>query len=592
MVERSFQESPEETETPTSHSSDADAAGAMRELRELLLGEDRETMSRLQAWLDDPRRRAEDVSLILPDSIALRTRRDHKLTKALAPTVEEVLHVSVKKNPATIADALFPIFGPAIRKAIANAFKELVQALNQALEYSLSVKGLKWRWEALRTGKSFAEVVLSHTLLYRVEQVFLIHRHTGLLLHHVAAPSVAPDAADADMVSGMLTAIQDFVRDSFGAKASEALESLEVGDLTVWVEQGPQALLATVIRGNAPQDFRAVLQDAIETIHLQQAEALATFQGDAAPFEASRPVLESCLRVQLEEREKKTSPWLWAAIALVVAALGVWAFFTVRGNWRWQDYLTRLRAEPGLVVVADHRSGGKYHLTGLRDPLAADPQAILQSTPLDPQTVVSRWEAFQSSHPDFVMRRAAALLQPPPPVRLQFADGVLSASGIASQEWIAEARRLTPMLAGVSEFRDAELVSADEANRQLARLREGVETAVIRFAVGSAEITADQQAVIGELAAAVNRLLEFAPLVNKQVVVGISGYTDKSGSEGINQRLEQERADNVLAALTATGINANNLSVVRLSPSDNRTRAFDRKVSFAVTVTDAPEAPR
>jgi OOP family OmpA-OmpF porin len=71
------------------------------------------------------------------------------------------------------------------------------------------------------------------------------------------------------MVSGMLTAIQDFVHDSFASPDGEALEDLRVGDLAVWVERGPQAVLAAVIRGNAPQDLRTVFQEALERIHLQ-----------------------------------------------------------------------------------------------------------------------------------------------------------------------------------------------------------------------------------------------------------------------------------------------------------------------------------
>jgi OOP family OmpA-OmpF porin len=58
---------------------------------------------------------------------------------------------------------------------------------------------------ALRTGTSFAEVVLLNTLLYRVEQVFLIERESGLLLQHVRSAAVRTE--DADMVAGMLTAI-------------------------------------------------------------------------------------------------------------------------------------------------------------------------------------------------------------------------------------------------------------------------------------------------------------------------------------------------------------------------------------------------
>ena len=62
-----------------------------------------------------------------------------------------------------------------------------MQSFNHALEHSMSWRGLKWRMEAWRTGRSFAEVVLCHTLVFRVEQVFLIHQPTGLLIQHIVA---------------------------------------------------------------------------------------------------------------------------------------------------------------------------------------------------------------------------------------------------------------------------------------------------------------------------------------------------------------------------------------------------------------------
>jgi hypothetical protein len=56
----------------------------------------------------------------------------------------------------------------------------MMQSFNQTIDHSLSFKGLAWRIEAWRTGRPFAEVVLLHTLRFRVEQLFLIHRDTGL----------------------------------------------------------------------------------------------------------------------------------------------------------------------------------------------------------------------------------------------------------------------------------------------------------------------------------------------------------------------------------------------------------------------------
>src|SRR5258708_18623069 len=135
---------------------------------------------------------------------------------------------------------------------------------------------------------------MMETLVYGVEQVFLIHKETGLLLKQVSAGGSA--VQDADMVSGMLTAIQDFVHDSFSTRRDDQLETLQVGELTVWIEQGPLAVLAGVIRGNAPIELRTIFREALERIHLQYGAAMKEFKGDAAPFASAAEMLEECLQ--------------------------------------------------------------------------------------------------------------------------------------------------------------------------------------------------------------------------------------------------------------------------------------------------------
>src|SRR5271167_116752 len=191
----------------------------LAELRAILLGPDRAAWESMRQRLDNPRRRTEDVASVLADAVRLRS--DAKLRRALQPLLEESLQLSVQSNPRMLADALFPIFGKAIRKAITSELDGMLQSLSQTLEQSFSWRSFEWRWESVRTGKPYAEIVVLRSLLYRVEQVFLIHRSSGLLLQHVAAPSpgAPPGAApaetkDPEMISGMLTAIQDFVRDS------------------------------------------------------------------------------------------------------------------------------------------------------------------------------------------------------------------------------------------------------------------------------------------------------------------------------------------------------------------------------------------
>ena len=173
--------------------------------------------------VDDPERLAEAIGRVLPTAIAQATG-DARLGHVLAPAMEKRDESSIRSDPHTLVNILYPLILPAIRKSIGETIDATFQSLNQSLKYSLTWRGLRWRWEAWRTRTSFAEVVLKHTLVFQVEHVFLIHRHTGLLISHVAAENAA--SQDPQIVSSMLVAIQDFVRDSFSGAEQQGLDTL------------------------------------------------------------------------------------------------------------------------------------------------------------------------------------------------------------------------------------------------------------------------------------------------------------------------------------------------------------------------------
>ncbi len=229
---------------------------------------------------------------MLAQAIATRDSQDDRLVVALRPVVEKALRASIQTDPKFAVDLLFPLIGPAIRKAAAEALRSMVASFGQALAMTFSWRYIKWRIEAIRTGQPFAEVVFLHTLVYRVEQLFLLHRSSGLALRHLSAAGVVTQ--DADMVAGMLTAIQDFVHDSFG-NDGDMLESFRVGELGVWIEQGPHAVVAAVVRGIPPVDFSALLRTQVELVERDYGPELARFDGDTAPFEQVDVYLAPCM---------------------------------------------------------------------------------------------------------------------------------------------------------------------------------------------------------------------------------------------------------------------------------------------------------
>jgi outer membrane protein OmpA-like peptidoglycan-associated protein len=560
----------------------------LTELRNLLLAPEQAQLAKLQERLNETEFRAEEVGQVLPEAIRLASSRNRELSTALTPVVEEGIQASVKRDPKILVNAIFPLLGPAIRKAIAATLGTMIQSLNQTLEESFSIQGLKWRIEAFRAGKSFAEVVLLHTLLYRVEQVLLIHKKTGLLLQHVV--NTAVPVQDADMVSGMLTAIQDFVHDSFNLKKEEALETMQVGELTVWIEPGPEAVLVGVIRGNAPYQLRSIFQETIESIHRQHGSLLTSFQGNSAAFEICRPDLESRLQVQYaSHRKKPTFVPLLVIAGLMLGAVGLWSFLSARSHQRWRLYLERLRAEPGLLVVAAEESWGKYSVSGLRDPLAVDPSKLLKETNIDAAQVISRWQPFQSAVPQFVLARAKSLLNPPGTVTLQFENGILRAVGAAPQEWITESRRLAPFISGVAQFQHH--VSVDSDVSQTQSLKKQIEKQAVHFVEGGSQFVPNEEEILQTLVEEVRRMQKAARSLKQTLHLEIRGHTDGSGSEQMNRRLGQRRADRVLQFLVSRGFERAQLAAVSTGTNEPATReitesdrALNRRVTFHVTL--------
>ena len=625
--------------SPEHFSGDADS---LKRLRRLLLGPYQDRLDRLQERLDTPELHADDVSKILPEAIFLRSSRDQKIELALEPITAKAIRASIKKDRKILVDALFPVMGPAIRKAIASTLQGMIQSFNQILEHSLSFKGLKWRFEALRTRKPFAEVVLLHTLIYQVEQVFLIHKDTGLLLQHVVDRSVA--AQDPDLVSGMISAIKDFVQDSFGGSQEDNLETLRIGERNVWIEQGDRAILAAVIRGNPPMDFQLVLRDALDAIHYKQRDALETFDGDAAPFEEIHYILDDCLQAQFKEQKRKKSLVLWFLLVIVLGLLGFWVYHIYDDQRQWDRYLNRLRREPGVVVTGYEKKSGRYLIIGLRDPLAADPAKLLQEAGFNAESVSFKWEPYYSTYPDYANRRINGILKPPDSVSLNFADGVVTARGSALSPWLEEARKTTALLPWVKEFQSSEVVDIEARldppetvflrlndnmlvvygaaphawilkARQSARelpgisgyqdqdlvdtdwaavldIKERLEKRNVFFEAGLIKPSGGQENIILETVADIHRLESAARILHKRTYIELYGHADSSGSDEQNIDLSLERAESlrqifiskgVSVDLTVRGVGSRSPLKEALNSQD---RAYNRRVNLKVHLYD------
>lgn len=560
-------------------------------MRGVLFEREQVALARLQHKVDDPREFAGAVGAVLPAAFTLAAQ-DAQLGHAIAPTVERATQASIQKNPGTMVDILYPVMGPAIRKAIAESLEGSLQSVNQALKHSLSWRGLRWRIEAWRSGSTFGEVVLQHTAVFRVEHLFLIHRKTGLLLTHVARDDAT--TRDPQLVSAMLSAIQDFVRDSFdesgtGGTSGRSIDSLRLGDLLLWCEEGPQAFLAAVIHGNPPAMVRTRLGETLGAVHEQWRTALDEFNGDTAPFEETEQRLRPCLLSQDAESRRKVSPLMWAIPLALLVALGYWVTQRLIERQRVNAYIAALQDQPGIVVTGSERRDGKWLVSGLRDPLATPPEALLAQTKLDPSRIAGRWEPYQALHPAIILKRLQATLNPPPTVTLTQEAGGVRATGTATPYWTDKARAFLLTLPAGAPKVDLSALQ-DVQDPEYVRLHDAIQARLIHFENNVARPAPNQEAMLDAVAAEVRELIQVSRTFGFPVKVTIVGHADATGKENSNLALSLGRAEVVRSMLRTRGVDPTFLAVRGAGPleplkpgASEDELSMNRRVSFVVS---------
>ena len=218
------------------------------------------------------------------------------------------------------------------------------------------------------------------------------------------------------MVTSMLTAIQDFVRDSFRVESKAALDSVEIGDLTVWLERGPHAVLAGVIRGTAPMSLRAIFRNALELCHRDALDKLKSFSGDTDDLKEIRPCLESCLQVhqRIEER-RNVGTWLVLAAIVFTSGYFVRANIVTQRNraMRLAHAVEMIQRQEGVVLLDASQKDGRYRLRLLRDREAPAEIDILRQAGLRAEETEASFTPYLSTDQGLVLRRAQRALVPP-----------------------------------------------------------------------------------------------------------------------------------------------------------------------------------
>ncbi len=611
----------------------------LERLRHLLLRPEQQRLDELEGRDQSDAERARNIATLLPS--ALRQAADNgELGPALAGPLKEGLRQTIRQDAAGLAEVLFPIMGPSIRRAIAEALRDFVNNINGAVAQAVSWQGLRWRMEALRTGRPYGEVVLSHTLSYRVEQALLIHKHSGLVISKAELSSVV--ANDSDAFSAMLSAIQDFVSDSL--KGDSALSTIDMGERTIWIIRGPHAHLACIISGVPQKDLRGHLSNLLDAAHNRYGDLLAEFVGDPAPVAGIDEYTARCLDPLPTASTASPARWpAWALLALLLLAAGAWLLRPATADPPLQIYRA-LENQPGIAVQNIHQDGGTWVVTLLRDPLGPEPADILQNAGLSSASLRLQTHPYQSLAPTIVLRRARQQMRVPESVGTTLSDTTLVLQGSADSTWVTWLQHTTwpagishvntqalTVARGLRELRNdlPEGVTVEEINGSLllsgiapiAWIRElpawvghydvpplgdtsglkprewqqiqNVVADINRqrvYFTDVLEFGVSEQAHLQSIAAQLRDVFTLSSELGLTPTLVLTGYSDGLGTWERNQELRELRATKVREVLTAQGV-AGILTSTRVAPDFVPSNTVDlnlRRVDMQLDVGPEP----
>jgi len=535
----------------------------------------------------------EYVTEVVSEALNDRQQSDNSVSKIMVPIVEQAIEKSISQQRDKFIDFLYPLVGDLVRNFATAFFRDFIEKTNELIENSITVKSMKWRYQAWRSGVPFSRYVASQVYAFQTQQVLLIHKETGILLNSVSL-NLADDE-NSDLVSSMLTAISDFVNDSFSQNKgttpdgksipetkvdNQGLHEIRTNEFVLYVKQGPQAMLVAAVTGNISPIAKDKFQSTLEQIHAMYLPQLQTFDGDTTLFAPTYSDLSDCLLAE-EKSETKAKKKPWPAIAFLLLVFGALAYYFFL-SWQTSQLADEIYALPkdqGIVVNKNEVVGlQQIELTVLRDPSAI---SIKEWMTLGSITEKQRNDwilvteiPFVSLSEGLVQRRLGAFIdefntkhsvnaqanQTNTELRYDLSTNTISGQLSSTQNIIITAeiagiegiKQLAPQMdINVSENTQSDHIISQRA---LTLLSGNISQLQIAFGSNSAQITELQSSTLNAAVDAFKQLQTFANELDLSAKLLVLGASDNLGSARVNQALSIKRAENTADALVSLGI--------------------------------------
>ncbi len=182
-----------------------------------------------------------------------------------------------------------------VRQAVDNGFKVVDGAADKH-----SFKPFQMLVNALQEESS--EPILREEESTSFSEIFAVN-DAGMLL--ATARPEDEDEIDGDIFAGMLSAIQNFVKDSFdrSGESKAGLGRLEYGDMKILIEHGKSIYVAAVIKGKEHPEMKHTLGRTVKQIEREYAEMLEDWSGDMEEMACVQDKISSLSMIKYSVRK-------------------------------------------------------------------------------------------------------------------------------------------------------------------------------------------------------------------------------------------------------------------------------------------------
>ena len=491
----------------------------------------------------------------------------------MAPIMGKMIKEVVKNERDEIVDALYPVMGNMVGKFVAETFKNLMLEINQKVQSTFSFEMLKRKITAKIKGISETELLLqTSSRSYIIQNVFLIHKETGILISERTASGIA--SIEPEMVASMLTAIRSFVNDWISKNTNHfELNEIEFGDSTIRLEVAGCCYLAIVLKGTINLEGQQRIVKVLEQLVEKNSQIITNFNGDTQSLPMEEINLELDTLIQDEENQlvpTKTTSWIPLAIIALFLGAGslFWSYQSYLANSIENDIRSTIYKNPYLNLYAiDVEVDGKIVTLKGRLPAESLHQKLLKSVSkvipkfiIDDQVVLSNTlpiyeESFSTLKTliDIINKEEGNRVQ------FHFQNGIVTLKGLIREDKIHQ--ELLNSLSTVPGI--LRVVSA------LKTLPSG-KAIELFYEIGKSSLTENNLALLDDWLEGdtVKKLLA----LHKDIDLIVIGYSDMRGDTFHRALIAKERARVIFKYLVKKGIPQNRITDIGVPtpPRSNR----------------------